>query len=245
MNMQNCIARVQQWYIYSSHDHIFSVAHATYMLHCTALYRDVWYTGTGKVPVYIISQTLRYHNFAQFSYAAVPKCICRWQCFPNCCTTGKCDNRTTRWIKQIKLHVTADHPELHHVTANHPESHRVTADHPESHRITADHPESRHSWSARVTSQLICQSHVTSQLITQSHVKSRLITQSQVTSRLITQSHVSADHSESLSDIQGKFISILVWHPVWGMHCWCLHAQLASPNPLTLALLSLNWFPCL
>ncbi len=31
------------------------------------------------------------------------------QCFPNCCATGKCDNRTTRWIKQIKISV---HPKL-------------------------------------------------------------------------------------------------------------------------------------
>ncbi len=29
------------------------------------------------------------------------------------------------------------------------------------------------------------------------------------------------------------------------MHRWCLHAQLVSPNPLILALLFLNWFPCL
>ncbi len=43
--------------------------------------RDARYTGTGKVPVYIIFQTVRYHNFAQFgiSYAAVavlPKLLC-------------------------------------------------------------------------------------------------------------------------------------------------------------------------
>ncbi len=31
------------------------------------------------------------------------------QCFPNCCATGKCDNRTTRWIKQMKL---SAHPKL-------------------------------------------------------------------------------------------------------------------------------------
>ncbi len=68
-------------------------------------HRDARYTGTGKVPVFIIFQTVRYHNFAQFgiSYAAVAKCTCRWQCFPNSCATGKRDNRTTRWIKQIKL----------------------------------------------------------------------------------------------------------------------------------------------
>ncbi len=37
--------------------------------------RDMRYTGTGKVPVYIIFQMVRYHNFAQFgiSYAAVAK----------------------------------------------------------------------------------------------------------------------------------------------------------------------------
>ncbi len=53
--------------------------------------RDARYTGTGKVPVYIIFQTVRYHNFAQFgiSYAAVAKYTCRCQCFPNCCATGK------------------------------------------------------------------------------------------------------------------------------------------------------------
>ncbi len=35
--------------------------------------RDVRYTGTGKVPVYIIFKTVRYHISAQFgiSYAAV------------------------------------------------------------------------------------------------------------------------------------------------------------------------------
>ncbi len=67
--------------------------------------RDARYTSTGKVPVFIIFQTVRYHNFAQFgiSYAAVAKCTCRWHCFPNCCVTGKCDNRTTQWIKQMKL----------------------------------------------------------------------------------------------------------------------------------------------
>ncbi len=37
------------------------------------------------------------------SYAAVVKCTCRWQSFPNCCATGKCDNRTTQWVKQLKL----------------------------------------------------------------------------------------------------------------------------------------------
>ncbi len=42
--------------------------------------RDARYTGTGKVPVYIIFQTVRYHNFAQFgiSYAAVAKYTCRF-----------------------------------------------------------------------------------------------------------------------------------------------------------------------
>ncbi len=60
--------------------------------------RDARYTGTGKTPVSIIFQTVRYHNCAQFgiSYAAVPRFTCRWQCFPNCCKTGKPDNR---WIK--------------------------------------------------------------------------------------------------------------------------------------------------
>ncbi len=67
--------------------------------------RDAWYTSTGKVPVYIILQKVRYHIFAQFgiSYAAVSKCTCKWQCFPNCCATSKSDNKTTRWIKQMKL----------------------------------------------------------------------------------------------------------------------------------------------
>ncbi len=63
--------------------------------------RDARYTSTGNVPVYIILQKVRYHNFAQFgiSYAAVSKCTCKWQCFPNCCATSKSDNKTTRWIK--------------------------------------------------------------------------------------------------------------------------------------------------
>ncbi len=41
---------------------------------------DALYTGTVKLPVSIIFQTVRYHNFAQFgiSYAAVPKFTCRW-----------------------------------------------------------------------------------------------------------------------------------------------------------------------
>ncbi len=53
--------------------------------------RDARYTGTVKLPVFIIFQTVGYHNFAQFgiSYAAVPKC------FSNCCASGKCDNRTS------------------------------------------------------------------------------------------------------------------------------------------------------
>ncbi len=34
----------------------------------------MWYTGTGKIAVCIIFQTVQYHNFAQFgiSHAAVP-----------------------------------------------------------------------------------------------------------------------------------------------------------------------------
>ncbi len=66
---------------------------------------------TLKVPLYIKFQTARYHNFAQFgiSYTAVANCICRKQCFPICHATGKCDNRTTWWIKQIKL---SEHPKL-------------------------------------------------------------------------------------------------------------------------------------
>ncbi len=67
--------------------------------------RDARYTSTGKVPVYIILQKVRYHIFAQFgiSNAAVAKCTCKWQCFPNCCATSKSDNRIMRWIKQMKL----------------------------------------------------------------------------------------------------------------------------------------------
>ncbi len=53
--------------------------------------RGAQYTGTGKVPLYIIFQTVRYHNFAQFgiSYAAVAKCTCGRQYFPNFCADGK------------------------------------------------------------------------------------------------------------------------------------------------------------
>ncbi len=47
---------------------------------------------------------------------------------------------------------------------------------------------------------------------------------SYVTSQLIIQSPVTSCPSHP--DIQ------IVWYPVWGMHRWCLHAQLASPNPL-------------
>ncbi len=68
--------------------------------------------GTGKIPVYIIFETVRYHNFAQFgiSHAAVLKCTCRCQCFPNSCATGKCDNRAIRWIKLNETLST--HPKL-------------------------------------------------------------------------------------------------------------------------------------
>ncbi len=91
---------------YQSVQDIAWLQNKSYCLHS----RDAWYTGTGKIPVYIMLQTVRYH-FAQFgiSYAAVAKCTCRWQCFPNCCATGKCDNRTG-WIKQMKLLST--HPKL-------------------------------------------------------------------------------------------------------------------------------------
>ncbi len=37
------------------------------------------------------------------SYAAIVKWTCRWQSFPNCSATCKCDNRTTQWVKQLKL----------------------------------------------------------------------------------------------------------------------------------------------
>ncbi len=58
---------------------------------------DARYTGTVKLPVFIKFQTVRYHDFAYFgiSYAAVPKFTCRWQCFSNCCASGKCDTRTS------------------------------------------------------------------------------------------------------------------------------------------------------
>ncbi len=62
-------------------------------------------------------------------------------------------------------------------------------------------------------------SYVTSQLVIQSYITSQRIIQSPVTS------------CPSHPDIQ------IVWYPVWGMHRWCLHTQLASPNPLPLALL--------
>ncbi len=44
------------------------------MLVCSVQTRDAQYTDTGKIPIYIIFQTVRYHNFAKFgiSYAAVP-----------------------------------------------------------------------------------------------------------------------------------------------------------------------------
>ncbi len=59
--------------------------------------RDARYTGTVKLPAFIIFQTVRYHDFVYFgiSYAAVPKFTCRWQCFSNCCVSGKCDTRTS------------------------------------------------------------------------------------------------------------------------------------------------------
>ncbi len=126
-----------------------------------------------------------------------------------------------------------------------------------------------------VMSQLLIQSLVMSQLIIHSHVTSRLIWSSRVTprqswsfshvtSRLIWSSRVTPRQSWSFShvtsqqatqslitsclshpDIQGQSFDIPVWYPVWGTHRWCLHAQLVYPNPLTLALLFLNWFPCL
>ncbi len=59
--------------------------------------RDARYTGTVKLPVSIIFQMVRNHNFAQFgnSYAAILKFTCRWQCFSNYCASGKCDTRTS------------------------------------------------------------------------------------------------------------------------------------------------------
>ncbi len=59
--------------------------------------RDARYTGTVKLPVSIIFQMVRYHNFAQFgiSYAAVQKFTCKWQCVSNCCASSECDNRTS------------------------------------------------------------------------------------------------------------------------------------------------------
>ncbi len=45
--------------------------------------------GTGKIPVYILYFKL-YDIIillnSVFHTAAVAKCTCRWQCFPNCCT---------------------------------------------------------------------------------------------------------------------------------------------------------------
>ncbi len=54
--------------------------------------RDVRYTGTGKVPVYIIFQTVRYHNFAQFGisyrdiliYWDAPVYVCMYVCMCVC-----------------------------------------------------------------------------------------------------------------------------------------------------------------
>ncbi len=57
---------------------------------------------------YISNGTIIFLN-SVFHTAEVAKCTCRWQCFPNCCATGKRDDRTTRWIKQIKLSM---HPKL-------------------------------------------------------------------------------------------------------------------------------------
>ncbi len=60
--------------------------------------RDARYTGNGKIPVYIICKTVRYHHFAQFgiSLAAVPKFTTMRHCYPNCRETGgKRDNGET------------------------------------------------------------------------------------------------------------------------------------------------------
>ncbi len=67
--------------------------------------RDARYTGTVKLPVFIIFQTVRYHNFAQFciSYAVVPRFTCRWQCFSNCCASSKCDNRTSELVDGLLI----------------------------------------------------------------------------------------------------------------------------------------------
>ncbi len=62
-----------------------------YMCVCICI-RDVRYTGTGKVPVYIIFQTVRYHNFAQFGisyrdiliYWDAPVYVCMYVCMCVC-----------------------------------------------------------------------------------------------------------------------------------------------------------------
>ncbi len=70
---------------------------------CTSV-RNARYTSTGKIPVSIIFQTVRYQNWSHYgiSYAAVTKFTC--SASQIAVQPGvKCDNRTTWWIKQIKL----------------------------------------------------------------------------------------------------------------------------------------------
>ncbi len=63
--------------------------------------RDARYTGTVKLPVFILFQTVRYHNFAQFgiSYTAVPSAS-QIAAHPVNVTT---EQVTTRCVKQLKL----------------------------------------------------------------------------------------------------------------------------------------------
>ncbi len=66
--------------------------------------RDARYTAAVKWPVFIIFQTVWYHNseYLGISYAAVPKFTCRRQCFSNQYMWHQ-NKWTTRWINQIKL----------------------------------------------------------------------------------------------------------------------------------------------
>ncbi len=123
-------------------------------------------------------------------------------------------------------------PESSQVTVELPESSEVTVDHHEPSQVTTDLHESsqgRYSW-------------VKYRLSWSPRVSSRLSWSPIVSSRLSWSSRVL---SCPVCCTQGQPFGIPVWYPVWGMHRWCLHAQMVSPNQLTLALLFLNWFPCL
>ncbi len=64
----------------------------------------IYILGMRGIPVLEKYWYILYFKQYDISYAAVAKCTCRWQCFPNYCAPGKCDNRTTQWIKQMKLY---------------------------------------------------------------------------------------------------------------------------------------------